>query len=410
MRGLKRITSVAATMCVAAAVLAGCGGSDTGQATSTGLTAEGMPDGLPEPSQEQLEAWKDVEGTVYVLTPGVTSARWNQFEMPLWTEALKTLAPNATLKQLDGADSETQQSAMESAIAAGADGIIFVAVLGATNTTALLKSAADADIPVIGYAHDISDAPYDPETGEGAPNYQVTVNLAKEYFVPSCEALAADAEKSDKTIRVAYMGLGRESPAIARYDEGCMSALKPGIEAGTLELACEEHVTSFDASEHQKMMEQCLTRTNNEIDVVVSHNDDVVGGAIAALKEEDLQGKVKVYGGYDATLEGVQRVLAGWQEFDIVPPYAQQAWMSIELILSEIADTDPPEGYPNQNYWDGNVVPTSEPGIPAAILDNFHVFTDEDIQRDVIDANIYTKEQVCDPSGVAVDTDFCTSS
>lgn len=395
--------------CVAVALLASACGSSGNQATKTGLTSGGLPSGLPPVTSAQKAAWSKFDGTIYALTPGVTSARWTQFDVPLWTKALKQFAPNAKLKELDGPDATAQQSAMESALAANADGIIFVATIGATNTTALLKSAADANVPVVGYAHDISDAPYDRATNKGAPNYQDTVNLAKEYMVPGCELVAKDAmaSTSDKPMRLAYMGLARTSPALARYDIACKKAVDAAVSAGKIKIVCEEHVDTFAAADHQKMMEQCLTKTDNGVDAVLSHNDDVVGGDIAALKEQKLQGKVPVYGGYDATLEGVQRVLAGWQKFDIVPPYAQQAYMAIELLLSHITKSAAPTGYPNFRYWNGDVLPLSDPGIPAAILDNFHVYNADDIQKDIVDTHIYTKKQICDPTGVAADTPYC---
>jgi D-xylose transport system substrate-binding protein len=206
------------------------------------------------------------------------------------------------------------------------------------------------------------------------------------------------------------MGVAKDAPITVAVTKNCQTYLDPLVKSGRVKLVCDQHVTTFAAADHQKMMEQCLTKTNNGVDAVLSHNDDVVGGDIAALKAEGLEGKVKVYGGYDASVEGLQRVLAGWQRFDIVPPYQQQAYMGVQMLLSQIANTAPPAGYPNMSYWNGHDSPKGTPGVLAVILKNVHVFTADDIRKNVIDNKIYTKAQLCDPSGVAAKTAFCAAT
>ena len=43
-------------------------------------------------------------------------------------------------------------------------------------------------------------------------------------------------------------------------------------------------------------MENALTRSNNKVDAVVARNDGMAGGAIQALAEQKLAGKVLVSG------------------------------------------------------------------------------------------------------------------
>ena len=54
-----------------------------------------------------------------------------------------------------------------------------------------------------------------------------------------------------------------------------------------------------------------LVKTNNKIDGVIAANDNIAGAVIADLKAKGL--KPIPLSGQDATAQGVQYILAGWQ-------------------------------------------------------------------------------------------------
>src|SRR5262249_51522404 len=139
-----------------------------------------------------------------------------------------------------------------------------------------------------------------------------------------------------RPVRLAYM-LG--DPKFTFYSEqmkGFDKSLKPLIDAKTVEVVCRADALLYLAANAQKNMEQCLTKTDNGVDGVVVMNDDTGGGVIAALTAQGLEGKVPVFGGYDATLEGIQRVLIGWQAADMAPPYKAMAKAAVHLIVSKV--------------------------------------------------------------------------
>ena len=54
-----------------------------------------------------------------------------------------------------------------------------------------------------------------------------------------------------------------------------------------------------------------LVKTNNKIDGVIAANDNIAGAVIADLKAKGL--KPLPLSGQDATAQGIQYILAGWQ-------------------------------------------------------------------------------------------------
>jgi len=78
-------------------------------------------------------------------------------------------------------------------------------------------------------------------------------------------------------------------------------------------------------------MEQILTKTNNGVDGVVSANDGMAGGIIAALKAQGMQGKVPTTG-QDASLAGIQNVILGYQGVTAFKDMRLQAKATAQII------------------------------------------------------------------------------
>ena len=100
--------------------------------------------------------------------------------------------------------------------------------------------------------------------------------------------------------------------------------LQPLIDSGDIEVVCEDNTPQWDPAEAQRLMEQCLTKTNNEVDAVLGFYDGIAAGAIAALDAQDLAGVVPVYGGQNPELSGLQNMLLGRQVDDILKSYASR--------------------------------------------------------------------------------------
>ena len=94
------------------------------------------------------------------------------------------------------------------------------------------------------------------------------------------------------------------------------------IDDGTVEVACEDYAAGWDPAAAQQLVEQCLTRTQNQIDAVLAMNDGTASGAIAALQSQGLAGQIPVYGGQDANLDALRYILQGLQTATVFKDYA----------------------------------------------------------------------------------------
>ncbi|HEY5597790.1 MAG TPA: substrate-binding domain-containing protein, partial [Kiloniellales bacterium] len=98
--------------------------------------------------------------------------------------------------------------------------------------------------------------------------------------------------------------------------EGIMEVLKPNMDAGKIKNVCETFTDGWKPDGAQKNMEQCLTSVNNKVDAVISENDGMAGGVVAALAAQGLAGKVPV-SGQDGDQAALNRVALGTQTVSV---------------------------------------------------------------------------------------------
>ena len=60
---------------------------------------------------------------------------------------------------------------------------------------------------------------------------------------------------------------------------------------------------------------RCSLQTNNKIDGVIAANDNIAGAVVATLKAKGL--KPIPLSGQDATVQGVQNIISGWQTMTV---------------------------------------------------------------------------------------------
>src|SRR5207245_9434057 len=101
--------------------------------------------------------------------------------------------------------------------------------------------------------------------------------------------------------------------------EGQRKFSRPPAHKGDIRIVADQWARDWQPIEALKIMENALTRVNNQVDAVVASNDGTAGGAIQALTEQKLAGKVLVTG-QDAELAACQRVVAGTQPLTLYKP------------------------------------------------------------------------------------------
>ena len=139
-------------------------------------------------------------------------------------------------------------------------------------------------------------------------------------------------------------------------------------------------------------MEQCLTANNNAIDAVISENDGMAGGVVAALDAQGLAGSVPVTG-QDGDKAALNRVALGtqlvsvWKDSRVLGKMAGEA----AVALAEGTAMDKLPGVAKFNGGKNKVEMNSILIPPNPIT--------KDNLGDVITAGWISKEEAC--AGVA---------
>ena len=88
------------------------------------------------------------------------------------------------------------------------------------------------------------------------------------------------------------------------------------MKAGDIKIVGETYTDNWDPAKAQTEMEQFLTAANNDVHAVLSENDGMAGGVVAALEAQGLAGKVPV-SGQDGDQAALNRVALGTQTVDV---------------------------------------------------------------------------------------------
>jgi D-xylose transport system substrate-binding protein len=124
---------------------------------------------------------------------------------------------------------------------------------------------------------------------------------------------------------------------------GQMNVLQPLIERGDIKVLFDQHVEKWDEDYGYGMMKTCLSQNKNvKLDVVIAANDALARGAVKAMKEVNLAGKVFV-AGQDAEPDALQRIAEGTQTITIYKPIesiaSAAAQIAVKLARNENIET-----------------------------------------------------------------------
>src|SRR5215207_6808104 len=114
--------------------------------------------------------------------------------------------------------------------------------------------------------------------------------------------------------------------------DGQMNVLKPAVDGGDVKIISDQFAKEWKAEEAQRLTEDALTRTKNDIQAIVASNDGTAGGAISGLSAANLTGKVLVTG-QDAQLDAIQRIARGTQTMTIYKPIKPLADSAVDSAL-----------------------------------------------------------------------------
>ena len=253
--------------------------------------------------------------------------RWQRDRDTFTAEAKKLGA--TVIVQSANSDDTRQARDVESLISRNVDVLVIVPHNGAAMTRAV-KSANDAKIPVIAYDRLILNANID---------YYLTFDNVK---VGEAQGSYAAAHlPKDRAARVVRIYGAPTDNNAKLFKQGQDNILLPLIKAGKIEVLHEDSALDWKPENAKKIMNAAITKAGRNIDAVIVSNDGTAGGAIQALLEEGLAGKVLVTG-QDADLAACQRILRGTQSMTVYKPLKNLAALAAHVAVDVAKGNQPP--------------------------------------------------------------------
>lgn len=201
---------------------------------------------------------------------------------------------------------------------------VQVLVIVPHDGTAMAKAvgmAHDAGIPVIAYDRLIRDC--DLDLYMSFDNVRVG-ELQAQYLVDHLPTPG-----KGRIVRI--YGSKTDNNAFL-FKQGQDNVLKPYIARGDIKVLHEDWAEDWKPENGKKIANAAITKFGSGFDAILASNDGTAGGAIQALLEEGLAGKILVTG-QDADLVACQRIAGGTQAMTIYKPLKNLARRAAEAAV-----------------------------------------------------------------------------
>jgi D-xylose transport system substrate-binding protein len=263
---------------------------------------------------------------VCVLLPDTkSSVRWVQFDAPDFAKALK--AAGVTYSINNALNDPTKQKAQAQACLAAGAKVVIETALDNGSAAAIEKLFTSSG----GYAID-----YDRQVVGGSASVYVTFDGKAVGEAQANGVLAAmKANGTYKGGVVAELWGGQTDQNAFWFKSGNDAVFNPLFANGTIKKGPQQFVPDWDATNAATIFSQMLVKTNSNIQGVLAANDNIAGAVIADLKAKGL--KPIPISGQDATAQGIQYILAGWQTgtvYKYVPLEANAAAAAAVALLN----------------------------------------------------------------------------
>ncbi|MEO0671995.1 MAG: D-xylose ABC transporter substrate-binding protein [Pseudomonadota bacterium] len=316
----------------------------------------------------------------------IIGVSWSNFQEERWKtdEAAMKAAIEANGDKYVSADAQgsasKQLSDVESLIAQGAKALIILAVDKNAIGPAIDKADAEG-IPVVGYDRLIEDK----------RAFYLTFDNIEVGRMQARAVLAAQPKGN-----YAFIKGDKGDPNADFLFKGIMEVLKEAMDAGKIKNVGETYTDGWKPDNAQKNMEQILTKNDNKVDAVVSENDGMAGGVVAALQAQGMAGTVPV-SGQDGDHAALNRVARGTQTVSVWKD-ARDLGKSAGNIASMLASGKKMSEVPNAVKWSGG-----EKGVEMSAIFLKPISITKDNLNVVIDAGWIAKDKACAgaKSGVA---------
>jgi D-xylose transport system substrate-binding protein len=256
-----------------------------------------------------------------ILPDSKSSARWETADRKYLEAAFKAAGVEYDIQNAQN-DKNAFQTIADQMITNGVN-VLMIVNLDSGTGKAVLSKAAQAGVATIDY---------DRLTLGGSAKYYVSFdNVAVGTLQGEGLSKCLTDLKATKPLIAELNGSQTDNNATL-FKQGYDGVLKPKYDSGDYVKGPDQWVPEWDNAKAGTIFEQMLTGNPN-IKGVLAANDGLGNAAITVLKAQKLNGKVPVTG-QDATVQGLQNILAGDQCMTVYKAVKQEANAAADLAIS----------------------------------------------------------------------------
>jgi D-xylose transport system substrate-binding protein len=308
-----------------------------------------------------------------ILPDSKSSARWETADRKYLSEAFKKAGVDYDIQNAQG-DKQQFQTIADQMITSGVNVLVIVNLDSGTGKAVLDKAKAQG----------VATIDYDRLTLGGSAQYYVSFdNTAVGKLQGEGLSKCLTDMKAKKPTIATLNGSPTDNNATL-FAEGYNGVLDPKYKSGEYVKGPDQSVPDWDNAQAGTIFEQMLT-SDSKIDGVLAANDGLGNAAIAVLRKQNRNGEVPVTG-QDATVQGLQNILAGDQCMTVYKAVKKEADATAKLAIS-LAKGE--KGVTNATVED----PEGKRKVAAVLETPVAIYKDN--VKDVVDDGFVTKEELC---------------
>ena len=274
-------------------------------------------------------AKKGASVQVCVLLPDTkSSVRWVQFDAPAMKAAFAKAGVTASINNALN-DPLKQKAQAQACIAAGATVVIETA----------LDNGSAASIEKLFTSKGGKAIDYDRQVTGGSASVYVTFDGKAVGAAQASGVLAGMKAKGTGNGTVAELWGGQTDQNAFWFKSGNDAVFNPLFKSGAIKKGPQQFVPDWDANNASTIFSQMLVKTNNNIQGVLAANDNIAGAVVADLKAKHL--KPLPLSGQDASVQGVQNIISGWQSGTVYKYVPDEANAAAAAAVALIKGTTP---------------------------------------------------------------------
>lgn len=348
------------------------------------LSAKDFTSGGPDAVYGQLAKLKSLaaagKGKIAILLPDTrSSARWATQDAPGFERAFKAmgLTPNDYIIDNAQGSPQTQQTQAEQAITQGASVIVE------TN----LDSGSGAAIETNAKTQGIVSIDYDRLTLDGDASYYVSFDGVAVGRLLGEGLMQCIGDWHVKAPQVFELGGSPTDNNGTLFQTGYDEVLDKAYADKKAAKVAEVRVPNWDNQVGETMFQQAYSAHPN-INAVLAANDGLGQSAIAVLKNQKIPAGAVPVTGQDATLQGAQNILAGYQCMTVYKPIYEEVAAAAAIAVIARAGKKPEAALAN------GATDNKKTKVPSVLLTPQSV-TAKNMQATVIADKFIDPKELC---------------